>query len=43
VPANILSSHRLREATGWRPRTRLREGIKQYIHWLQNFRIAHDR
>jgi nucleoside-diphosphate-sugar epimerase len=37
VPANILSSQRLREETGWQPRITLKEGIGRYIRWLNKY------
>lgn len=43
VPVNILSSQRLREETGWHPRTSLREGIRRYIEWLHRSKSAPDR
>ncbi len=40
----LLSIERAGETLGWRPRTRLREGIQETIHWyLENQELAHER
>ncbi len=35
VPMNVLSSKRLIEETGWKPRTAFREGVGRYVQWLR--------
>jgi UDP-glucose 4-epimerase len=38
VPVNILDNTRLRNETGWAPKTSLREGVQRVYQWLQTNR-----
>lgn len=43
VPVNVLSSERLQEQTGWRPRVVWEDGLKRTWDWVQNSWQSHGR
>lgn len=41
VPANVLDSRKLRDATGWKPSVSFEEGIKRTWNWfINNFNVS---